>query len=715
MEISRVEATKMQDSIGTMAADINLVGVNTAEVSKTMFELRETMGGLRLDPALNAQHKELIETTTILNEKYGTTTEEAMALKGIATNMNISQEELAATMATYGDNTIGAKKAMQALAKVPKTIASNFKGTTKELANAVVKAEMLGMTLEDVNNIGDSMLDIESSLQAEMEARVMTGRNLNLDKIRELSLAGDIAGMQDEIVRQAGTLEEFNELDKLGKESLAKAMGMNVEQMTNMLTKQEELKELGWDNKKMAEMEAKSAEEINAMLNEKGKIDNENARAKLQQLAAEKESAGLQDRFSDALTKIKETMFKLVTPIMEIVNGMFEAGDQAESTNGILSGIGDTLSVIGTILGVVFKMFKFIFDIAWELLTIALTPTISVISTINEYLTPIIKYITDIIDGVMEWTSALDIVTDVMSSIETAIDNALMIPINFVLDAIGVLVKLFTGDIQGALSDVGSLIFDHLTRPFQMVGGLIDDIFGTNIMGMIDAIKSNFTGFVDDAISAVMNLLSPFKAIGKLILDLILTPVDYITGMFNGLVQIFTGDFVGGLETIGNTIKNTLMAPFDYIWGVIQLLIDGFDEMLGLVGSVGDAASAVGSFFGMGDDDEDEPSGGGAVPAMATGGKVNKGGIALVGEEGPELVKMPGAAEVTPNSEIYNESDSGGASNEKVIEILSAIYAEVQKPALIKLGDKFVGELDSTMGIRRNLRAGFDNQYGSTT
>jgi hypothetical protein len=46
------------------------------------------------------------------------------------------------------------------------------------LVAAAQKAKMLGMDLKKVQSIGDGMLDIESSLSAEMEARVITGKNL---------------------------------------------------------------------------------------------------------------------------------------------------------------------------------------------------------------------------------------------------------------------------------------------------------------------------------------------------------------------------------------------------------------------------------------------------------------------------------------------------------------------------------------------------------
>ena len=58
------------------------------------------------------------------------------------------------------------------------------------------------MSLADVGKMAENLLDFENSINSEMEASVMLGRNVNLQKARELSLAGDLSGLQDEILNQ---------------------------------------------------------------------------------------------------------------------------------------------------------------------------------------------------------------------------------------------------------------------------------------------------------------------------------------------------------------------------------------------------------------------------------------------------------------------------------------------------------------------------------
>ena len=53
---------------------------------------------------------------------------------------------------------------------------------------------MLVFLLSSIAKISDSLLDFQSSLNAEVEASVLIGRQLNFQRARELALNNDIAG-----------------------------------------------------------------------------------------------------------------------------------------------------------------------------------------------------------------------------------------------------------------------------------------------------------------------------------------------------------------------------------------------------------------------------------------------------------------------------------------------------------------------------------------
>jgi hypothetical protein len=48
----------------------------------------------------------------------------------------------------------------------------------------------------------------------------------------------------------------------------------------------------------------------------------------------------------------------------------------------------------------------------------------------------------------------------------------------------------------------------------------------------------------------------------------------------------------------------------------------------------------------------------------------------------------------------------------EIVTVLKQILAETSKPALVKLGDKFVSEIDSRLAMKRNILTNLDNSYG---
>ena len=54
-----------------------------------------------------------------------------------------------------------------------------------------------------------------------------------------------------------------------------------------------------------------------------------------------------------------------------------------------------------------------------------------------------------------------------------------------------------------------------------------------------------------------------------------------------------------------------------------------------------------------------------SIPAFARGGQ-SRGGMALVGERGPELVNLPSGAMVTPNNQMSSAMSYSGGSNSMI-------------------------------------------------
>ena len=193
------------------------------------------------------------------------TAEENKLVGRLATNAGLGAEEIAnmyrhsqSLGMTLTDYTKEQEKKIQQLnlengtyftqAEIVKDIAgasdetlAMFGKQNQELEKQVLIGKKIGLNLNEQAAVAKSLLDIESSIEAEMEARVLTGKELNLDKARELALEGDISGAAASVMEQVGGINEFQEMNIIQKEALAKAAGMEVGQLEKALTKQANL------------------------------------------------------------------------------------------------------------------------------------------------------------------------------------------------------------------------------------------------------------------------------------------------------------------------------------------------------------------------------------------------------------------------------------------------------------------------------------------
>ena len=103
------------------------------------------------------------------------------------------------------------------------------------IINAGIAARKLGLEMSAVASISESLLDFESSIEKQMEASLLIGRQLNLDRARQLALAGDQEGVMKEILKQVGGEAEFNKMNVIQRKALADSVGVNVEQLSRLV------------------------------------------------------------------------------------------------------------------------------------------------------------------------------------------------------------------------------------------------------------------------------------------------------------------------------------------------------------------------------------------------------------------------------------------------------------------------------------------------
>ena len=226
------------------------------------------------------------------------------------------------------------RKVLKEVANINGTLAASYQFNTKELAKAVVQANKLGLSLKDTADISRNLLDFEESLTAEMTAELMLGRDLELSKARSLALDGKSAEAVAELAKNFGSAEEFSKLNVLAREDLAKAMGMEVNQLADAIKKEEVLRSLGVANLDQLAKEGRLQELNNS---EQGK-----------QLLAQYEQQSAADKFADTMANIQSAVGEIANAFMPLIDIIATAVSSSTALYGILGGIG-AISMAGTI------------------------------------------------------------------------------------------------------------------------------------------------------------------------------------------------------------------------------------------------------------------------------------------------------------------------------------------------------------------------------
>ena len=273
--------------------------VNTDRLLKAQQGLTEQLGiAVKFSGEEVEQFARLTEIVGLTNEEAGKLAKFSAAT-GVSTKDYVADLRKAAFAAMQANKIhISDKELLSSISKLSAGILVKFQGNPKAIAQAVVQAKALGTSLEQVDKTAESLLDFESSIGAELEAELITGRQLNFERARAAALTGDQAALMEEMAAQAGSLAEFQDMNVIAQQSLAKAFGMSRDEMAEMLMKQEAINKYG---DKAAEL---NAEQIKDMEKRNMTAD--------QYLKMQEEQRSTQEKFNDAMLKLQDIVGNLV-------------------------------------------------------------------------------------------------------------------------------------------------------------------------------------------------------------------------------------------------------------------------------------------------------------------------------------------------------------------------------------------------------------------
>jgi len=225
------------------------LGVMPEVLAKQVVELNEAFG------TTQKFSENTVKAFGKLVNLQGLSTEEASNLvkisqlqgQEVGNQVDQYQAEVVALNHVHG-TALSVKKVTQDIANTSAATILTLRGQGKSLGDAAFQANRLGLSMEKLENISGSLLDFESSIAKEMEAELLLGRDLNLNRAREAALRGDMPGLAAALADEMGSAAEFGELLPLQQEALAEALGMTRDSLAEALQSQELLANTDFKN-----------------------------------------------------------------------------------------------------------------------------------------------------------------------------------------------------------------------------------------------------------------------------------------------------------------------------------------------------------------------------------------------------------------------------------------------------------------------------------
>lgn len=289
----------------------NLTGLNLNSTLATTKNIAEAFNEIAQysEITLIASNSQL-KTQVELTKELGIASESALSLQESLMVSNIDAEkgvdliyDQVAAFSNQNKVLVDGRKILEQVGKTSKLIQLNFKGNIPLLTKTILEANKLGLSLDQVDKIAGSLLDFESSISSELEAELLTGKQLNLEKARLYALNNDIAGLTEEIAKQGITAANFASMNRIQQEAIAKTLGMSSSELGDSLFKSERIN--------------KQAKETIRLLRERGAVEQANA---LEQgilsgksLEDAQKSLDIQTKFNAAIERFQQIFSDVFT------------------------------------------------------------------------------------------------------------------------------------------------------------------------------------------------------------------------------------------------------------------------------------------------------------------------------------------------------------------------------------------------------------------
>jgi hypothetical protein len=343
--MSASSAVNMRQDFASIANSSMDANVSVKGLQESQLAVGQALG-------TNAQLNESdLETLTKITKQTGLTHNELMGMEKLSLAQGKSlDKQIKSTLgganayAMQNKLVVNQNKVLQEVSKASGSLKLSLGGSVEALGKAVVQTQKMGINLETAQNMAQGLLNFESSIEAELEAELLTGKDLNFEKARGLALEGKSTEAAAAILEQVKGSAEFTKMNVISQEAMAKAVGMTKDQLADSLIEREALAAMAGEEGQSALARYNQLLDENKTHAEIVEMLGEESAEKLQQQSA-------QDKFNASVEKLKEIFVQVmdaVAPIFDVLSSI--ATIVMPAINFILQPIVTAFTGLGKIL-----------------------------------------------------------------------------------------------------------------------------------------------------------------------------------------------------------------------------------------------------------------------------------------------------------------------------------------------------------------------------
>ena len=311
--ISRDAAYDIRESFIDIANASGDTFITTDKLLKANAELSEQLGFSKVFSAdLNTEFVNLTKRLNISKEAaVGLAKASIVTGRSLKSINEDAAGAVSAISAQYGIQ-VRIEDVLEEAGKASALMLANFQGNPITLTEGIAKVKALGTSLEQVNKQANALLDFQTSIESQLNASLLTGRQINLERARELALNNDLSGLAEELVSQQIDYNGFLKLNRIQRDGIAQAIGLESEELADQLL--------------TLELNRRSRTEIAALY---GKEALDRA-----------EALSAQDKFNAAIEKLSGLLGNLLDgPLGKVVDAMASIASNSTMIGAALGGL----------------------------------------------------------------------------------------------------------------------------------------------------------------------------------------------------------------------------------------------------------------------------------------------------------------------------------------------------------------------------------------